>query len=86
MYVRAIVNRFRYTVSGIVLSLRQENWGCISSVEFYEEAITEVGLQAEISVQEVQGMREQVAAEEADTAARRENPDVVRAGWAERAY
>ena len=86
MYVRAIVNRFRYTVSGIVLSLRQENWGCISSVEFYEGAMTEVGLQAEISVQEVQGIRDQAAAEEADKAARRENPDVVRAGWAERAY
>ena len=86
MYFRAVVNRFRYTVGGIDLSLRQEDWGCVSSVEFYEETISQVGLQAEISVQEAQEIRDQIAADEAEKAATRADPDVVRGGWAERAY
>ena len=86
MYFRAVVNRFRYTVGGIDLSLRQEDWGCISSIEYYEEAISQAGLSAEISVQEAQEIRDKVAADEAEKAAKRDNPDVVRGGWAERAY
>ena len=86
MYFRAVVNRFRYTVGGIDLSLRQEEWGCISSIEYYEETISQVGLHAELSVQEAHEIRDQVAADEAEKAAKRDNPDVVLAGWAEKAY
>ena len=93
MYFRGIAIRFRYTICGIDLSLCKEDWACIASVDFYENALENAAAASEQTMSQVAEIQQQLddrdaaeTAEREDREARRLDPEVKRGGWAERAY